>query len=84
MTPVAIRIIEAVAAGDHRIGLRFDDGTSRVVDFGPFLTRARHPDLHKFLEPGVFATFRVQDGDLVWGDFAMCFPIMELYCGRVG
>jgi len=27
----------------------------------------------------MFSAFRIGYGDLVWGDYALCFPIIDLY-----
>ncbi len=27
--------------------------------------------------------FRVEHGDLVWGDYDLCFPIADLYHGHI-
>jgi hypothetical protein len=49
------------------------------VDFKPFLLHAIHPDIRAYLEPGRFAGFRVEYGDLVWGDYQLCCPMIDLY-----
>ena len=65
--------------GDYRLRLVFDDGNEEVVDFKPFLTRSHHPDIRAFLDPVKFANFRIEYGELVWGDYELCFPIIDLY-----
>jgi len=30
-----------------------------------------------------FKTFRVENGDLIWGAFQMIFPIADLYKGEI-
>ena len=79
MTPTPINIQTAELVGDYRIRLRFDDGVEQVVDFQPFLSRSRHPQIRAYLDPVLFASFRIEYGDLVWGDYELCFPIMDLY-----
>ena len=69
--------------GDYRLRLNFDDGTEQIVDFKPFLQQSIHPDIRAYLEPARFATFRIEYGDLVWGDYDLCFPIMDLYHNRL-
>ena len=78
-----IEISEAVYTSDYRIRLRFSDKTERVVDFGPFLQNARNPDTTDFRDLNKFKTFRVENGDLIWGDYQMIFPIIDLYKGEV-
>ena len=65
-------------AGDFRIRLKFDDVTEQTVDFKPFLTHALHPDIRAWLDPVRFATFRLLYSELVWGDYDLCFPVMDL------
>lgn len=80
---IGIDVVQAEHAGAHRLRLVFSDGTERIVDFGPFLDRSRHPAIRSFLEPGKFASFRIEQGDLLWGDYDLCFPVADLFEGRV-
>ena len=75
----AINIVTAEPAGEYRLHLTFDDGTKQTVDFKPFLTDAHHPDIRAYLDPGRFSAFRIEYGELVWGDYDLCFPIIDLY-----
>lgn len=77
MNPIAIT--SARLEGDYRIALSFSDGVQQSVDFGPFLRRQTHPALREWLDPARFANFRLEHGDLVWGDYELCFPIADLY-----
>jgi len=79
MSHAPINIVSAQQAGAYRLHLLFDDKTVQDVDFEPFLKRSRHPDLRVYLDPERFADFKVQYGDLVWGDYDLCFPVMDLY-----
>jgi hypothetical protein len=83
MTPATIHIVTAEQAVDFRIRLRFDDGTEQTVDFKPFLTHTLHPDIRAWLDPVRFATFRIEYGELVWGDYALCFPVIDLYRNQI-
>lgn len=78
-----LEIIEAKYISDYKIHLVFNDGTEREVDFGPFLAKARNPDTTDYRDLQRFKSFRIQDGDLIWGDFQMIFPIMDLYKGKI-
>ena len=78
-----LRVTEAKYVPRHRVDITFNDGTHRVVDFGPFLKQARNPMFTKYRRPKEFKSFRIQDGDLMWGDYEMIFPIMDLYRGNV-
>jgi hypothetical protein len=83
MTQREINILSVEPDGDYRLTLNFDDGTTRTVDFLPFLSRSHHPDIRAFLDRGRFASFRLEYGELVWGDFDLCFPVMDLYYDRI-
>jgi hypothetical protein len=78
-----IFVDRAEHAGDFKLHLFFNDGTDRVVDFGPFLHNSRNPLIRAYLDPARFARFRIESGDLLWGDYDLCFPIADLYDGRV-
>lgn len=78
-----INIESAVAGGDFKLLLRFSDGSERLVDFGPFLRGSSNPLIQRYLDAREFARFEVRDGDLVWGDWELCFPIADLYDGRI-
>ena len=67
----------------YRLAFTFDDGTHRVVDFGPFLKKARNPMTSQFLDENKFRQFILEDGDIRWGDYEMIFPIWDLYEGRI-
>lgn len=79
MSHTIIDIIAAEPAGDCRLHLTFDDGKEQIVDFKPFLTHAQHPDIRSYLDPARFAAFRIEYGELVWGDYELCFPVIDLY-----
>ncbi len=79
MTARIINIVSAEPAGELCLRLRFDDGVEQVVDFKPFLSRSVHPDIRAYLDPERFAAFRIEYGDLVWGDYDLCFPVIDLY-----
>lgn len=79
MTPKIINIVSAEPAGDLCLRLRFDDGIEQIVDFKPFLSRSVHPDIRAYLDPERFAAFRIEYGELVWGDYELCFPVIDLY-----
>ncbi|MFA6972116.1 MAG: DUF2442 domain-containing protein [Gallionella sp.] len=83
MTPATINITTAEQAGDYALRLRFDDGTVQTVDFKPLLSLSHHPDIRAYLEPARFAAHRIEYGELVWGDYDLCFPIADLYHNKL-
>ena len=83
MTPSTINITAAEQIGDYALRLSFDDSTVQTVDFKPFLSLSRHPDIRTYLDPVRFSSFRIEYGKLVWGDYDLCFPIADLYHNRL-
>jgi len=78
-----IEVTEAKYASGYKLLLTFNDGEVRTVDFGPFLKKARNPDTTDYRDLKKFKSFRIEYGDLIWGDHQMIFPIMDLYCGTI-
>ena len=79
-----MNIVDAVYSGGLSLTLTFSDGTVRVVDFGSFIRNHPHPQYDKYLDPDVFRTFAIENGNVVWGDdWDMVFPVEILYSGRI-
>lgn len=78
-----IEIKSAVFLKEYRLKLIFNDGKSKTVDFGNFLKNSRNPMTKKFLKKSNFQDYKIKYGDLVWGDYEMCFPIWDLYEGKI-
>jgi hypothetical protein len=84
MIPAIINIMSAELVSQYQIRLTFDDGTRQEVNFKPFLTASVHPEIRAWLDPQLFDSFRIEYGELVWGDYALCFPVADLYRNRIG
>lgn len=78
-----IEITSAEYVADYKLRLWFSDGKQRVVDFGPFLRRSLNPMIRAYLDLEKFKQFSVEDGDLQWNDYDLCFPIADLYEGKI-
>jgi hypothetical protein len=79
-------VVELSAArrtSGYAIELSFNDGVTQVVDFGPFLQQSSNPLIREYLDPDRFARFAIKNGDLVWDDYGLCFPIADLYENNV-
>lgn len=83
MSQNPINIFTAERAGDYRLHLTFDDDKEQTVDFKQFLTRAQHTDIRSYLDPVRFAAFRIEYGELVWGEYDLCFPVINLYLNQL-
>jgi Protein of unknown function (DUF2442) len=79
MTPSIINILTADLVGDYRIRITFDDASEQTIDFKRFLSDSVHPDIRAWLDPDRFSRFRVEYGELIWGDYDLCFPMIDLY-----
>ncbi len=74
-----INIEAAKQLDDYKLQLVFNDQSSQVVDFQPFLSKSLNPLIRKYLAPEEFAKFEIDEGDLEWNDYDLCFPIADLY-----
>jgi len=80
LTPgTEISITSASSLGGYRLRIRFTDGHICDINFEPFLRSSRHAAILKFLEPELFSAYRIEWGNLVWGDYDLCFPLEDLY-----
>ncbi len=78
-----LRIKKVKHVGDYRLKLSFNDGNEQVVDFNPFLSSSLNPLIRKYLSREEFMKFELDDGDLEWNDYDLCFPIADLYENNV-
>lgn len=78
-----VDIVGAERVSDYELKLRFSDGFERVIDFERFLKASRNPMIRAYLDPKKFGSFRLEHGDLLWDDYDLCFPIADLYEGRI-
>ena len=86
MKAAAVEYLEVTKAryvSGYKIHVSFNDGMERVVDFGPFLAKARNPDTTDYRALTKFKCFSIHDGDLMWGDYQMIFPITDLHRGQI-
>lgn len=78
-----LEIEEAQYVSGYKLRLSFNDGTSRLMDFEPFLRKAMNPQVTKYRQLRNFKKFHLCYGDLMWGDFEMIFPIEDLHHGDI-
>jgi len=74
-----ISIEQAKQLDNYKLQLVFNDLSSQVVDFQPFLSQSLNPLIRKYLASEEFAKFEIDEGDLEWNDYDLCFPIADLY-----
>ncbi len=63
--------------------ITFSDATIKNIDFANFILNSKKPDIQKYQKPSKFKAFSFKNGELMWGDFEMIFPIMDLYKGTI-
>ncbi len=80
---MVITITNAEYLGDYRIKLFFSDGMEKEIDFEIFLRNAKNPMARKYLDEKLFRNFKIEYGDIIWNDYEMCFPIWNLYEGKI-
>lgn len=79
-------IIEVKSAryiGDYAIRVFFSDDFNRLVDFKPFLEKSLHPSIRKYLDEKKFQDYQITDGNLIWNDYDLIFPVEDLYEGKL-
>ena len=66
------------------IEIEFNDHTVKIVDFGDFLAKHPHPQYNKYNDIELFKQFKIEAGNLVWGDnWDLIFPLVQLYMGTI-
>ena len=80
---MGISIHKAAYVGEYTIKLLFSDGIERVIDFSDFLKNAKNPMTRKYIDKELFKNFSIVYGEIVWNDYDMCFPIWNLYEGKI-
>lgn len=80
---MVIAIDKAEYLEDYKILFQFSDASQRVIDFTSFLENARNPMTRKYLNKDLFRDFKIEYGDITWNDFEMCFPIWDLFEGKI-
>lgn len=74
-----IKLVSVIYSKEYKLNLVFADGVSQLVDFKPFLESSRHLEVKKYLDLKKFKKFNFENNELMWGDFDLIFPIIDLY-----
>lgn len=78
-----LEIVDAQYLGDFTLKVKFSDGMERIIDFKPFLLKAQHPAIKRYLNQQEFTDFKFIDGNLNWNDYDLIFPLADLYRGYI-
>jgi hypothetical protein len=69
--------------GEYTLQIIFNDDTERFIDFEPFLNKTQNPLIKKYLDPQLFSSYQIIDGNLNWNDYDLIFPVWDLYNGTI-
>jgi hypothetical protein len=83
MRTQVIEIEDAKYLNGFVLKLFFSDKTMRVINLEQFLRNAKNPMTIQYLDKTKFKNFRIVYGDLVWGDYELCFPVWDLHEGKI-
>lgn len=78
-----IKIKSAKHINGYKLHLIFNDNKEQIINFKPFLEASSHPEIAKYLDKDIFKKFSLVDGDLMWGDFDLIFPVYDLYTNSI-
>lgn len=77
-------IVNAEERENLCVELTFNDGHHSIVNIGEFIRKHPHPQYNKYLASEEFAKFKIEHGNIVWGeDWDLIFPVENLYVGKV-
>lgn len=83
MNKKILKIKSAKHIKNYELLITFQDGKEVSVDFYDFLISSTNPQIKDYLNLEKFKSFKVEDHDLLWGDFDLLFPIEDLYSGKI-
>ncbi|MCY7409329.1 MAG: DUF2442 domain-containing protein [Chitinophagales bacterium] len=83
MNKSVISIVNAHYLNNYSIQSEFSDGKKQTLNFFPFISETKNPMTRKYLDKKKFQSFHSEHGDLLWGDYEMCFPVWDLYEGKI-
>ncbi|MBQ8500249.1 MAG: DUF2442 domain-containing protein [Bacteroidales bacterium] len=77
-----VSIVKAEYVCGLTLRLFFSDDVERIIDFSDFFASTPHPQHDKYSIPSNFREFRLEAGNVVWGDdWDLIFPVENLYRG---
>ena len=79
---MVISILQTEYLGDYKIRFYFSDDIHKK-DFKDFIMYAKNPMTQKYQDEKLFKHFSTEYGDIQCYDFEMCFPIWDLYQGKI-
>ena len=80
---MVVSIEKAEYLGEYKIQFLFNDGKRNIIDFKSFIETAINPMTNQFLDKVKFKSYKIEYGDIIWGDYEMCFQIWDIYKGKI-
>ena len=68
--------------GDYKIEIVFFDKTIRKIDLQKFLFKSQNPQITKYQNQELFKQFRIENGDICWGDNEFDLNPLTIYKGE--
>ncbi len=68
---------------EYKLKLLFNNEAEQIIDFYPFLSNSLNPLIRKYLNFNEFKKYELDEGDLEWNDYDLCFPIADLYENKI-
>lgn len=78
-----VSIDKAEYTGNFTINFLFSDGVHQSINFYPFLKDAKNPMTRKYLDENLFRNYSIEYGDIVWNNYELCFPVWDIYKGKI-
>ena len=78
-----VEIVKANYLDNFKIQLLFSDNKEQIIDFEVLKKKDRNPMTKKYSDLDNFKNFKLDYGDLNWNDYEMCFPVWDLYNGKI-
>lgn len=78
-----LKITKVEYIRDLILNIHFNDGKVQEVNFRSFLENAQHPEITKYLNAKNFKQYELVDGDLIWNDYDLVFPLWDLYTNNL-
>ena len=71
-----IEITNVQYCSEYKLKLSFNDGIIKIINFEPFLRKAQHPEIKKYLDINLFKHFTFEYGYFYWNDYDLSFSML--------
>ncbi|MBI4648082.1 MAG: DUF2442 domain-containing protein [Bacteroidia bacterium] len=81
--PNIFSIKEVKYLEDYKLRIVFSNGHINIVNFEPFIKKARNQMIIKYRDINLFKSFYIEEGNLIWNDYEMSFSLEDLYQRKI-